>query len=194
MVVLAPSRGTLISLQTNISSIYLFYDFCQYFRYFALSVGIAFRTPEDYFLNIKETLPPVKPSLYDRLHQNTQLFEGEEYTFNSKNKDMIVFIGSPGSGKSTFYNNYCKGYARVNNDSQKSKKKTLEAFMKGASKGTGIVIDNTNRDRKQRSRWIELATKHGYKKIAFRFLMDKPLAMDFNKLRYVPRKCILIGF
>lgn len=29
---------------------------------------------------------------------------------------MIIFVGSAGSGKSTFWRNYLSGYKRINND------------------------------------------------------------------------------
>ena len=39
-------------------------------------------------------------------------------------KDMIIFVGAPGSGKSTFYRSYLSGsYYRLNNDSLKNPKK-----------------------------------------------------------------------
>lgn len=48
---------------------------------------------------------------------------------------MIIFIGSPGSGKSTFWNNYLKSYVRVNNDTLKNHdrciKVTIEALKNG---------------------------------------------------------------
>lgn len=38
-------------------------------------------------------------------------------------KEMIIFVGSPASGKSTFWKNYLEKYARVNRDTLKTKEK-----------------------------------------------------------------------
>lgn len=55
--------------------------------------------------------------------------------------------------------------------------------MKGVEDGIGIVIDNTNRDQKQRGDWIKLAKQNKYKTIAFRFNLTKPQSMMFNSMR-----------
>lgn len=81
-----------------------------------------------------------------------------------------------------------KDYARVNNDSQKSKKKSKEIFLEAVKENKGIVIDNTNKSRDQRSEYMKLAEENGYRKIAFRFTLDKKASMAFNKLRYFPIK------
>lgn len=36
---------------------------------------------------------------------------------------MIIFVGSPGSGKSTFWQNYLSSYPRVDVDTLKTKEK-----------------------------------------------------------------------
>jgi bifunctional polynucleotide phosphatase/kinase len=57
---------------------------------------------------------------------------------------MVIFCGSPGSGKSTFWHNYMPKYERVNRDTLKTKEKcyaVAEGFMK---QGKSVIIDNTN--------------------------------------------------
>jgi len=36
---------------------------------------------------------------------------------------MVIFVGSPGSGKSSFWMNYMPKYSRVNRDTLKTKEK-----------------------------------------------------------------------
>jgi bifunctional polynucleotide phosphatase/kinase len=36
---------------------------------------------------------------------------------------MVIFVGSPGSGKSTFLHTYMSKYSRVNRDTLKTKEK-----------------------------------------------------------------------
>jgi ABC-type ATPase involved in cell division len=38
-------------------------------------------------------------------------------------KEMVIFTGSPGAGKSTFWLNYMPKYERVNRDTLKTKEK-----------------------------------------------------------------------
>jgi ABC-type lipoprotein export system ATPase subunit len=38
----------------------------------------------------------------------------EEVKYVSDKQEMIIFMGSPGSGKSTFYHNHLLSYTRVN--------------------------------------------------------------------------------
>jgi bifunctional polynucleotide phosphatase/kinase len=59
-------------------------------------------------------------------------------------KEMIIFCGSPGSGKSTFWKTYLSTYARVNRDSLKTKEKCYKVAEQYIKKGESVVIDNTN--------------------------------------------------
>jgi bifunctional polynucleotide phosphatase/kinase len=95
------------------------------FRDFAANIGITYFSPEEYFLD-------EKPRPFNRLF-DPSLYVGEDYLkdkqssevtpFEKKHElDIIIFCGSPGAGKSTFYWNYLKplGYERVNQDILKS--------------------------------------------------------------------------
>ena len=91
-------------------------------RDFAANVGIPFQTPEEYFLN-EDPLPYVRtfePSNYidDPDSSATQL----PLIQKVNPVDVVLFCGSPGAGKSTFYWTWLKplGYERVNQDILKS--------------------------------------------------------------------------
>ena len=43
--------------------------------------------------------------------------------FQSNKQEIIVFVGSPGSGKSTFWKNYLSEYVRVNFETHFTKEK-----------------------------------------------------------------------
>ena len=98
---------------------------------------------------------------------------------------MVFFIGPPGSGKSTLWSSKFKAWTRVNNDEQKSKPKSLKIFNEGIAKGTSILIDNTNRDKGQRSEWIKLAKTNGYRTIALRIDVTKDESFALNYLRRI---------
>ncbi|KAI4147421.1 MAG: hypothetical protein LQ341_001801 [Variospora aurantia] len=89
-------------------------------RNFAANVGIDFKTPEEFFLHE----PPhpftrdFDPTIYLDPADSTSL-DASSFVIEKKNVlDIILFCGSPGSGKSTFYRKHLQplGYQRVNQD------------------------------------------------------------------------------
>lgn len=63
-------------------------------------------------------------------------------------QEMIVFVGSAGCGKSTFYREYLsKHYSRVNNDTVKNAKKAQKLCREALEAGKSIVVDNMNAKR-----------------------------------------------
>jgi bifunctional polynucleotide phosphatase/kinase len=58
---------------------------------------------------------------------------------------VIIFFGSPGSGKSTFWKNYLSTYERVNNDTLKTPEKCVKVLKEALDTGKSAVIDNTNK-------------------------------------------------
>lgn len=101
----------------------------------------------------------------------------------SSNDLAVFFIGAPGSGKSTFWNNHMNKYYRINNDTEKSKSKQKKTFAKAVKDGVGIVLDNNNYSCIQREMWIKLAKKEKYKTIAIRFRVEKDICQKFNQMR-----------
>lgn len=105
-------------------------------RNFADNVGIKFYTPEEYFL--QEVPRPFVRALEPSDHIGTGHGEYSPHTrpkesrndncsvpetFLRRNpQDIVLFCGSPGAGKSTFYWKHLEplGYARVNQDTLKS--------------------------------------------------------------------------
>ena len=86
-------------------------------RDFAANIGIQFYTPEEYFLG-----EPPEPFARDFEPAN-YLKEVQSVTreprFEKLNElDLVIFCGSPGAGKSTYFWEYLKplGYERVNQD------------------------------------------------------------------------------
>jgi len=68
---------------------------------------------------------------------------------------MVINMGPPGSGKSTFCKNYLPNFVRVNNDEYNgNSKKSLQKAKQAISDGKNLVIDNTNRDVKTRKDYI----------------------------------------
>ncbi|KAI8934015.1 hypothetical protein NX059_008783 [Plenodomus lindquistii] len=130
-------------------------------RDFAANVGIPFHTPEEFFLN-EQPRPFVRsfdPAQYLRGQAERSL---STVTFSkSESGRIILFCGSPGAGKSSFYWKHLQplGYARVNQDILKTRDKCVKAATALLEEGTSVVVDNTNADPETRAVWINLAQK-----------------------------------
>jgi bifunctional polynucleotide phosphatase/kinase len=91
------------------------------FSKFALNVGVEFMTPENLFLGDKTK---IKPTGFDpsSIPTDGKLFANSNDTsVDFVEKEMVIFCGGPGSGKSTFLHNYMSKYERINRDTLKTK-------------------------------------------------------------------------
>ncbi|KAK5662120.1 hypothetical protein OQA88_8025 [Cercophora sp. LCS_1] len=135
-------------------------DFSCSDRNLAHNIGIEFKTPEEFFLN-------EAPRTFARDFDLVQFpFEEEAVKEDvllekTNEKDIVLFVGPPGAGKSTFFWKHLKplGYERINQDTLKSKDKCFKAAAEALKEGDSVVIDNTNPDPDTRAQWVELAQK-----------------------------------
>ncbi|EME84997.1 uncharacterized protein MYCFIDRAFT_41913 [Pseudocercospora fijiensis CIRAD86] len=132
-------------------------------RDFAANAGIPFKTPEEYFLEEepKSFIRSFDPAPYveKKLDSQTDL---DPVVFTKKNDlDIVLFCGSPGAGKSTFYWQRLQplGYERVNQDILKTRDKCMKKAAEFIEEKTSVVVDNTNADVEVRAAWIGLARK-----------------------------------
>ncbi|KAF7678128.1 dna kinase phosphatase pnk1 [Alternaria burnsii] len=131
-------------------------------RDFAANLGIPFHTPEEYFRH-EDPRPFVRafePMAYmqERAESSTTALN----TFTPPaTPEIVMFCGSPGSGKSSFYWKHLQpfGYGRVNQDFLKTREKCVKAATALIIEGTSVAIDNTNADPETRAVWITLAQK-----------------------------------
>lgn len=138
-------------------------DFSCSDRNFAHNLGIKYETPEEFFLGEepREFKRDFDLAVYP---EPVSTAEGESVVLFEKtnDKDIVLFCGPPGAGKSTFYWRYLKplGYERVNQDLLKSKDKCLKTAREHLEEGDSVAVDNTNADPETRGQWVELAKKH----------------------------------
>lgn len=99
-------------------------------RHLAANIGIPFYTPEEYFLKEapRDYVTPFDPAGHLDSTANTGMYlpMPETRTLTATvvaitkhiRQDIVLFCGSPGAGKSTFYWKIMKplGYERVNQD------------------------------------------------------------------------------
>ncbi|ROV92187.1 hypothetical protein VMCG_09317 [Cytospora schulzeri] len=141
-------------------------DFSCSDRNFAHNLGITYKTPEEFFLG-EEPRAFVRDfdvSAWTFSSEAVDSGDTPDVLFAKKNdKDIVLFCGPPGAGKSTFYWKYLKpsGYERVNQDLLKSKDKCFKVAKEHLEEGASVAVDNTNPDPDTRRQWIDLAEKSG---------------------------------
>ncbi|OMJ84442.1 hypothetical protein SteCoe_14455 [Stentor coeruleus] len=153
---------------------------------YALNIGIPFETPEKFFLGERENIP--QPGIDPRnIKKSGAALKGESDNSNiaKSNTEAIIFVGSPGSGKSTFWKNYLSNYTRVNNDTLKSKEKCLKTMRASLQNNKSCVIDNTNPTTIVRAEYIAVAKEFNIPVRCFIFRMPKDMAFHLDTLRRV---------
>jgi bifunctional polynucleotide phosphatase/kinase len=95
-------------------------DFSCSDRNFAYNVGIAFKTPDEFFLN-EEPRPFFRdfdPATYVGTVVANPIDDSAAAFTKTNDLDIVLFCGSPGAGKSTFYWTHLQplGYERINQD------------------------------------------------------------------------------
>lgn len=136
-------------------------DHSQVDRGFAINVGVPFKTPEEFFLNAapEPLVEPFDPSLYLQSDHT----DAVSLPFSRQSGlELVIFCGSPGAGKSTFYWDYLKplGYERINQDLLKTRPKCIKVAKEHLAAGRSVVVDNTNADPETRSQWINVAKEY----------------------------------
>ncbi|CAI6338371.1 unnamed protein product [Periconia digitata] len=127
-------------------------------RNFAANAGIPFLTPEEFFLQEapRPFVRSFEPAAYIK---DVEPNSGEISYAKTNPLDIVLLVGSPGAGKSSFYWKHLQplGYGRVNQDILKSREKCLKAASALLEEQTDVVVDNTNADVATRADWIALS-------------------------------------
>lgn len=122
-------------------------DFSCSDRNLAYNLGIEYKTPDEFFLAEQprpfrrefdlEEYPPGTASQAETSDPLPCLKKHE--------KEVVLFCGPPGAGKSTFYWHHLEplGYERVNQDSLKSRDKCLQVAKEFIAEGKSIAVGAT---------------------------------------------------
>lgn len=160
-------------------------DFSCSDRLFALNIGLQFYTPEEYFLGWKPaqfSLPEFDPR---KLDSKMRLYDPPDTSLTSTKQEVIVAVGFPGSGKSTFFQTHIipKNYAYVNRDILGSWQHCVSACERALKEGQSVVVDNTNPDAESRKRYVDVSQSAGVPCRCFNFTASLEQAKHNNRFR-----------
>ena len=163
-------------------------DFSSADLLFALNIKIPFFIPEAFFLAEKNFVgkPKFEPRNLDGNKDSIKSFDLTISNLSGKN-DILIFCGSPGSGKTNLYHNHLKklGYEHVNQDQLKTEQKCLKKAEEYLKEGKAICVDSTNPTIEKRKAFIDLAKKMNATIRCFYFNYEKELVFHLNNLREV---------
>lgn len=80
-------------------------------------------------------------------------------------EEMIVLVGLPGCGKSTYCQRHLQSHERISQDDLGSKGAAVQACEKALGAGRSVVIDRVNFDAHQRAIWVDLAKKYRVRRV-----------------------------
>ena len=157
---------------------------------FALNLGIPFYVPEQVFnetviemydsntndliqlIDAPVTIPKL---LFDPKHAFEKEFQHEQLIQSLDQFDVLICIGSPASGKSTFCSRFLQSHQVVNQDKLRTFQKCIKVYLAFINDNQKVVIDNTNPSAEVRSSYISFAKEMGKKVAGLWF--DTPLEL-----------------
>ena len=151
---------------------------------FALNLDIPFYTPEKLFFNSttqEHKIIDFNPNEYlkSQYSNNNEIFNIIKYY----QTNMIILVGAPASGKSTFCNKYLSDYNIINQENLITLTACKKKCIEYANNSENIIIDNCNRNIKTRKIWTEIANKYNYNIIILNFNISKSCSFHINKYR-----------
>ena len=155
-------------------------DFADTDRKFALNNRVDFFTPEEYFL--KEDPAPFEISYCD-----LNFGRDPTTTFDIKHSEfeVIMLVGPPASGKSTFVKKYLQDYVHINQDTLKTHQKCIALLEDSLKSRKSAVIDNTNPSVEKRQQFIKVAKRFNATVRCFVFQTEHNLCLHLNSYREV---------
>ena len=144
-----------------------------------LYVGDALGRPQDF----SDSDKLFSENINSEIKSPEDFFGISEIPTFTQDKELIVFVGMPGSGKSSYYSKYLKDHIHIEQDKIGSRPRLLKELDRSLLTGKSIVVDSTNPDQENRLEYYERAQKHGYIIKVLYFLIN---GTGFNKLREKP--------
>jgi len=161
-------------------------DFSCSDRSFAENCGLKYYTPEEFFLSeeyIQYECKVFNAQEFLNSITNPKFFFGSSIVKDTL--EMIIFVASPASGKSTFAKKYLipSNYTWINRDNLHTPQKCLDKTRESLLNNRSVVIDNTNPNIEARQEYIKIANEIGCPVRCFLFDMDRSLSEHLSFYR-----------
>lgn len=129
---------------------------------FAYNIKVKFLLPEEFIQD-----KTIKYTTSDNI--NIKNWISLKKPVIKKDKlELVLLVGYPGCGKSTFSKKYYGDYVYINLDTDKTKENTLKKLKNAITDEQSIIIDNTNLSYDNRQEYINYTTdKYSIKIIVF---------------------------
>jgi len=179
---------------------------------FAMNLEVVFQVPEVFFEgNSDSSSKNNTTKLIKNVLADETLFNGQKFleTFDKKIiktnnaiaselcailgdkavQSLVLFVGSPASGKTSYYHRYLEDLPGLEYLSMDKFKGTPAKFIKQVDmhlgKGSNVLIDNTNGNKKSREKFINIARSMNKKisVIIVHMETEKRICMHLNALR-----------
>ncbi|GAA5986189.1 hypothetical protein JCM11641_002883 [Rhodosporidiobolus odoratus] len=165
-------------------------------RKLAVNSGLLFFTPEEYFLG-KSSAPFQLSGWNAAQHDHngplysptsTPLFPGRLSEFDAVSPEVVLFVGFPGSGKTSFYQRHFQpqGYVHINQDTLKSRPACINLVRAclSSSPPKPCVVDNTSPTADVRAEYIQLV-RSSFPKVKIRcFYFTAPMELAMHNSVY----------
>jgi predicted kinase len=142
----------------------------------------------------------VLPGVYERISITSTIHESpgirvRAFLFlNDLEMQLILFVGIPGSGKSTFYKErFFNSHMRLGLDLLNTRNKEQRFLDLAFSLQQRVVIDNTNVLKEERIKYIAQAKENRYEVIGYYFESIQPDCIQRNENRIGRDKIERVG-
>jgi bifunctional polynucleotide phosphatase/kinase len=153
-------------------------DFADTDYKFALNLKIDFYVPEEYFLN--EPTPILKINGFNPL---TFKFNSDSDIKFIEDPKMVVIMGRPATGKTTFYKNYLAEYDLFSLDKYKSSSKLMKELEIALYNKKNVIIEGLLPTKIKRLFYFNIAKAHKYKCQLVHINHEMDFCMHLNKYR-----------
>lgn len=135
-------------------------DFSDSDLQFAKNVGLKIYSPEEFFK-----------------------IENKKISIEIFEKEVVIMVGYPGSGKSTICSEYFSNYGICSGDELKTVPKLIKKAVQFINTGKSVVIDATNSSKEKRKKYVDLALLHNYSVRCIWVNTDQITSYDRNRKR-----------